>query len=156
MAAKLSWIELRASERASERGEGGREGGNGGESVSLILCQGLDSLQLLDCTIALTGGGGERQRVLIWAGETERESTVKFWGGQNSSFDATLDRPGHSSSCWGQRGKLELRLPGPGEKVKHNKKCRRTSLPPASLWYGSDFLDNYHYRATYNTLTGHI
>ncbi len=115
----------------------GMEGeGMEGESESLILCQGLDSLQLLDCTTALTGGGGERQRVFMWAGETERESTVKFNGGQNSSFDATLDRPGHSSSRWGQRGKLELRLPGPGEKVKHNK---HTSLPLASLWYGSDF-----------------
>jgi len=124
-----------------------------GESESLILCQGLDSLQLLDCTTALTGRGGERQESVYVSG---RNRTVKFYGGQNSSFDATLDRPGHSSSRWGQRGKLEIQLPGLGEKVKHNKQCWNTFLPLASLWYGSDFLDNYHHRATYNTLTGHI
>lgn len=83
---------------------------------------------------------------------------MKFYGGQNSSFDASLDRPGHSSAHWGQREKLLAvnTLAWTGKKAKHKKQCRHASLLIFALWYDSDFLDNYHYRATYDTVTGHI
>lgn len=51
----------------------------GRERESLILCQGLDSLQLLDCTNELTCRGGEKsQAVFMCAGEREN-SEVLWW-----------------------------------------------------------------------------